>query len=106
MKFKLVKQYPRGPELTVASFAELVDAELFVQTRLAMDSNLKISVVYRMMAFGDIIKEYDSTKTGESPGAQGQQSGENFRPSPFSSAPRPSGMPQNWKKEDPEQKDK
>lgn len=108
MKYKISKQYARGPESFCAQFADVNDAKFFVQARLADDAVLNVKVIYRIYEFTELLQEFDPNKSGESAsgaaGSQGKSSEANFRPTPLSTTPRPAGMPQNWREDD--EKDK
>lgn len=103
MRFKVTKQYGRGPETPFAQFADLSDAKFFVNGKLEDDKSLNVKVTYRIFEFTELVTEYDPSKPGvvsqSSSGASSQgKSGEaRFNPTPLSTTPRPTGMPQNWR---------
>ena len=76
-------------------------------------------MIYRIYEFTELLEEFDpakpraggmpaesSSQSQESQGSQGKGSGESFRPSPIGTTLRPPGMPQNWRKDEEEDKDK
>lgn len=107
MYYQVKKQYGRGSESLCASFSDLNDAKLFVEAKLTADLGINV-VIYRIYEGADIIEVYDPEKrqasAAQTEGSQGQTSTSGFRPSPFNTAPRPTGMPQKWLKDDEEKK--
>jgi hypothetical protein len=109
MKYKVSKQYARGPESFCAQFADVNDAKFFIQARLADDAALNVKVIYKIYEFTELLQEFDPANpnaAASGASSSGKSSEANFRPSPLSVAPRPSGMPQNWRKDDDEDKKK
>lgn len=100
MRYKVVKQYGRGPESIFAQFEDVSDARTFVETKLEADAAMKIKVIYRIKEFTEVLEEFDPDKSGTissgSHSTQGQGTSAGSRPSPFSTAPRPAGMPSKW----------
>ena len=116
MQFQVKKQYGRGNELDCAEFENLNDAKAFIKEKMAEDLALNMKVIYRIYEFFDCIEEFDPekmkreniAKTGpaenNTQGDQGKGSG--FKPTPFNTAPRPSGVPHKWNVDEDEDKDK
>lgn len=99
MRYKVVKQYGRGPETIFAQFEDVSDARAFVEAKLEADAAMRIKVIYRIKEFTEVLEEFDPDKGASAQGSnssQGQSSGAGARPSPFSTAPRPAGMPSKW----------
>ncbi|OGT36927.1 MAG: hypothetical protein A3F11_09115 [Gammaproteobacteria bacterium RIFCSPHIGHO2_12_FULL_37_14] len=109
MFYQIKKQYGRGVETIFAKFNDLSDAKLFIESKLAADAALNIKVIYRICEGIDVIEEFHPEKnnfaSSSSSGSQGQTSTANFRPTPFNVAPRPTGTPQKWIKDDDEKDD-
>jgi len=110
MHFKVKKQFGRGKETLTAQFADQADARLFIQVRLATDAKMKIEAVYKLYEFDDLIEEFDAEKlqsaaSKEESGSQGKGSTSGFRPTPFSTSPKPSGMPSKWSSSQDEDED-
>lgn len=117
MQYKVTKQYQRGIEQLAKTFTGESDARAYIEKHAAENASMKIQVTYRLYDFDDLMAEIDSSKvtsqsstspSAESSGAAGKGSGANFRPTPLPMAPRPSGMPQNWRsdKDDEDEKGK
>ena|SRR5579862_9867172 len=115
MRFKVTKEYARGGESQFAQFTQVEEARSFIKEKLTDDAALKVRVIYRIYEFTDLLEEFDPDKLGTSSGAtqssagsQGKSSEASFRPTPLSTAPRPAGMPQNWRvdKDKDDEKDK
>lgn len=108
MRYKVNKQYPNAGEIHCAQFKDIADARFFIEKKLAEDTAMKIAVIYRLCEFDEVLTEYDSTKTtvssAQSSSAQGTASTSGFRPTPFNTAPKPSGMPNKWNKDEEEEK--
>lgn len=106
MQYKVTQQYQRGSEQLAKTFVREADAWAYIKDQAVIQSSMKIQVIYRLYDFDDIIGELDSStyqpeaegSGGESSaGGAGKESQAVFRPSPLATAPRPSGMPQNWR---------
>ncbi|OGT57622.1 MAG: hypothetical protein A3F14_04795 [Gammaproteobacteria bacterium RIFCSPHIGHO2_12_FULL_43_28] len=113
MLYKVTKQYLRGSETNCAEFSELKEAMNFVEAKVAEDASLNIKVIYRIHELGEVIKEYDSTKTKAQPvsdqsaqDAAGMGAKSGFQPTPFNMAPRPGGTPPKWLKDEEDDKEK
>lgn len=103
MLLKVTKQYSRGADIPVAHFADINDAKLFIQAKLADDARLKIKVTYKLFEGLDLLEEFsETTEAGSSFASSTQRSG--GTPSPFNIAPRPPGMPPAWAKSDEDKK--
>lgn len=111
MRYKITKQYLRGPEIAFAEFEEINDAKQFIQLKLSEDVALKQAVTYRVLQSGVVIEEFEpgsSTGSGAatSSAGQGKQGAStSFQPTPFSAVPRPAGMPAQWLKVDTKKDD-
>lgn len=111
MRFKVTKQFAQGAEAPCAQFKEQLDAKFFIEKKIADDAAMKIVVNYRLYDFDEVIPGYDPAKAGVAPqqassGSQGAGSSASARPTPFSTAPRPSGMPQKWGKDEDDKEKK
>lgn len=111
MKYKVTKQYGRGPESPCAQFDDISDAKQFIQLKLEQDASMKVSVTYKLLQAHEVLEEFapgqaGSSTANQSQDSQGQSSSSTARPSPFSTVPRPSGMPSKWSsnKDDEEKK--
>lgn len=107
-----MKQYLRGTESPLAQFDDRNDAIAFIkEIKMVQDASLKIPVIYRIYHAHELLDEFDPSKmdatSGQSQSSQGAGSSASARPTPFATAPRPSGMPPKWstnKKDDEEKK--
>lgn len=106
MQYKVTQQYQRGSEQLAKTFVRAEEAWVYIKAQAETQAAMKIQVTYRLYDFDDIIGELDSSTYkpeapasggDSSPGAAGKGNQEVFRPSPLATAPRPSGMPQNWR---------
>ncbi len=113
MQYIVKGQYGRGGEVKLEEFKQLNEATTYIEKKLVEDDTMRVKVTYRIYEFGDVIKEYDPDKVDissfrtpsqEQQGSQGKGSGASFRPTPLSTTPRPPGSPQNWVKDDDEEK--
>jgi hypothetical protein len=105
MKYSVKKQYARGSDLAFAEFNELPDAELFIENKLKIDTRLNVKVIYKIYELNEVIATFDPDKVAQSQdqGTQGKSSTASFRPTPFNTAPRPTGTPPKWLKDDEEE---
>lgn len=107
MRYKVTKQYARGTETQCAQFDDVNDAKAFIQLKLEQDRALKVSVIYRIKEFTEVIEEFDPARMGDAgQSSQGQSSSASFRPTPFNTAPKPAGTPQKWTTGDDDEKKK
>jgi hypothetical protein len=116
MKYAVHKQYERGNKILCAQFDDLNDARLFIDLKLAEDLKLKVKIKYFIIEYGEIIEEFEAGQVGSSTaspnytatdqGSQGAGSGASFRPTPFNTAPRPTGTAPRWLKEDNDKEEK
>ena len=111
MRFQVSRQYQRGGESHFARFSDRTDAELFIQSKVESDKQLKLNVTYRLYDGTRLLETYVdlpvdgfSGPAGES-SSSGRGSGATFRPTPFNAAPRPSGVPHNWLKDEDKKSD-
>lgn len=105
MRYKVSKQYARGPESHFAQFTDLSDAKSFIQTKMEQDVLLNVKVIYKIYEFTELLTEFDSSKPDTTAaGSQGQSSQSQFRPTPLNTSLRPAGMPKNWKDDEEENK--
>lgn len=109
MKYSVKRQYGRGADTAFAEFNEISDAEFFITHKLQADANMNIKVIYKIYEFNEVISTFDADNVTPSAGTkdqgtQGKSSTSSFRPTPFNTAPRPSGTPQKWIKDDEEDK--
>lgn len=110
MQYKITQQYGRdehGPQKPIAEFDQFNDAQLFIEkVKIPVDLEKNEKIIYRIFDGSmDLLKEYNpnktdfaKTSTGEtsSSASQGTSSSASFRPTPFNTAPRPTGTPQKW----------
>ena len=102
MRFRITKQYARGPEIACAAFDDTNDVKLFMDAKLEQDASLKVNVIYRLYKGPEKLETFNSSESnslsGESPASQGTSAatGSTFRPTPFNTAPKPAGSPQKW----------
>ena len=111
--FKVKSRFPnefRDQEL--GSFKLISDARLFIESKLRKDAGIN-TVIYKLFEFDEMLEEFDPSKmdasslpasSAEQASGQGQGSAASFRPSPFSMAPTPTGVPKKWVKDDDEKK--
>jgi hypothetical protein len=103
MLYRVTRQYTRGTDTPAAQFVDSNDARLFIQTKLAEDARLKVNVTYRIYEGSEMIEEFppgsQEGSAGSAGGGQQRGSTQSFQPTPFNAAPRPSGIPQNWVKD-------
>lgn len=104
MLFKVKQQYARGGSTVIAEFDRASDAELFIQAKRDEDARLKVKVVYQLLEGLEVVKEWSETEEKNSRASGGSSAGasqtSSFQPTPFNVAPRPSGMPHNWVKDE------
>lgn len=112
MMFVVTKRFGRS-ETRMGDFRQQKDAESFIQEKLQDDIRYKINATYGLYEGADLLKEFKQSDvvmkesdTGgtdsSSAGGAGQRS--SFTPTPFNTAPRPTGMPQNWVKDEEDKK--
>jgi hypothetical protein len=110
--FVVTKRFGRS-ETRVGDFSKQADAEKFIQEKLREDIRFKINATYGLYEGADLMQEFkqsdvveesDSSSGSSSSSSQGAASGSSFAPTPFNSAPRPSGMPHSWVKEEDDKK--
>jgi hypothetical protein len=105
MQYRVACYFGRGADQACAQFKALTDAQLFIENKMAQDAQMKLTVIYRLYDLGELVKEYDPGKgvpasgkpqEQQAQGSQGKGSTASFRPTPFNTAPRPTGTPQRW----------
>jgi hypothetical protein len=113
--FVVTKRFGRS-ETRVGDFSKQADALKFIQEKLREDILYKINATYGLYEGADLLQELKqsdvvTTQTdsstllsGDSTGAPGSRS--SFSPTPFNTAPRPTGMPPNWIKDEDDDKKK
>ena len=109
MKYRVTKKYTRGDEIFCAEFDDLIKAQGFVKESVEADVLLSVKVLYKIYDADKCLEEYDSTSTGstqnqDQSSTKGNVAG--LRPTPYNLAPRPSGMPHNWMKDNDEDEKK
>ena len=95
-------------ETRLREFTLQDEAEFFIQEKLREDRQFKIVATYCLYEWSDLIKEYSEKDIEEESGAssgQGAGARSGFSPTPFNTAPRPTGMPHNWVKHEDDKKD-
>lgn len=112
--YKVTKQYGRGGhESLVGNYKSVAEAKAYVDSHIVEDVALKVHTYYRIYEFDEVIQTFDSSKIdiakpasdSQEGGGKGKGTGATFSPTPFSSSPRPAGMPQNWKESEDKSKD-
>lgn len=112
MIYRVTKQFSTGSEQPCQQFKTLQEAKVYALDSASKNAALKIKVVYRVYEFDDIMETYDSAKVGDEAQSSsaattgGKSSGSSFQPTPFATAPRPSGLPHNWVKDSDNKEDK
>jgi hypothetical protein len=109
MLYKVVKRYARGGDIPAAEFSDINDAKLFIRHKLVEDRALKVDVRYQLREGFDVLQEFSQQDVqaeggSSSAGSPQRSSGQSFQPTPFNSAPRPTGIPHNWVKDDDKDK--
>jgi hypothetical protein len=113
MTYKVTKQFGGGRELPSEQFDLLPKAQSHARSSAAESKRMNVKAIYRIYDFDDLIETIDSDKVqmaqevdhaADSGG--GKQSGSTFKPTPFNTAPRPTGSPQKWLIDPDENKDK
>lgn len=102
LQFQLTKQFKESVEKLIAAFADNKDALEFMDAKIAWDHKTKVEAIYRLYSHSDVIKEvnakeYESVHSAESHDKQSSIS-------PFSTSPKPAGLPTS-KKEDIDDED-
>lgn len=102
MQYKVSRQYARGAATPIAEFMDVNEAKFYIAKKMEADSALNIKVSYQLLEFNDIIEKFDPNESGDSSsqGSQGKGSAATFSPTPLNMAPRPSGMPPKWTKDE------
>ncbi|MEO9204121.1 MAG: hypothetical protein ABI296_00220 [Gammaproteobacteria bacterium] len=108
MLYRVTKQYGRGTETPVAEFNDLEEAKLFINGKLLEDERVKVKATYRLFEGMDLVNEFSeswlksssSDDEGSASGATGAGRSSGFQPTPFNTAPRPTGLPHNWVKDE------
>jgi len=113
MIYRVTKQYGKGADTLATQFDNINDAKKFIQEKLIEDARYKLKVTYRLWEGMDLLQEFaevqvtenasDSGDTGAGSGTASKQS--SFQPTPFNMAPRPSGTPHSWIKDDDDQEE-
>ena len=102
--FQVTKRFGRN-ENRLQSFKNEREAEIFIFEKLREDKQFKVIATYCLYEGADLIREYNqsdipaSTSSSVSDQAGGSQQGgrsSSFNPNPFSTSPKPAGMPQGW----------
>jgi hypothetical protein len=97
-------KYSKGPEQAIATFKQRDDAIDYVKAKLQKDKLMRVESIYQLWEMGEMMESFDQSavpaapqSSGSSSGA-GASSGQNFRPSPLQTSPRPPGAAaNNWK---------
>lgn len=110
--YKVAQKYGRGPEKLIAQCGTKEDAILLIEVKLAEDQRRKDNPDYALYEGTDLVEVYSqahlstATEPTDSNQGQGRSSTQSFSPTPFNTAPRPSGMPHSWLKDEPDDKKK
>ncbi len=118
--FLVTKRFGRN-ESRLQSFKNEQDAEQFIIEKLREDKQFKVIATYCLYEGADLIREYtqsdipvggtassSSSSDDHQTAGGGQGRGSSFTPNPFSTSPKPAGMPQGWgsAKDDEKEKNK
>ena len=113
MRYQVKKQYQRGSETACGQFTKIEAAREFMLKAAKADAELKVSLIYRLYDFDELLEEIDTSKLTteaasptESAGSAGKGQSASFRPTPLNMTPRPKGTPPNWLKDEEDKKDK
>jgi len=105
--YKVAAQDLVNAPVTLAHFIELKDARLFIEKKLPVDSTASKRITYRILKNNEMLEKFDPVKpAAANPGQGGTTGAANktvFRPTPFNTVPRPTGSPQGWLKEVPQE---
>ena len=71
MQYKMTKQYARDMETPLAEFGNLSDAELFINTKSALDKSKYLKLIYRLYENDNLLREYNK-ETMNAPFARAQ----------------------------------
>ncbi|OGT45867.1 MAG: hypothetical protein A3E83_00625 [Gammaproteobacteria bacterium RIFCSPHIGHO2_12_FULL_41_20] len=95
MRYKVTEQYVGGSDIPCAEFSKISDARLFVDNKLEADRRLKVRVTYRIYDGHTVLEEknQDSLSTTSTQTSSMQTTSTSSSPSPFSTTPKPAGMP-------------
>lgn len=117
MSFKVTQQFGSGRETLSQQFTTLEDAKKHALEFAEQKKSMKIDAIFRVYdMYDDVVATYDTknlitqskdsddTDAGSSTGGKGQSA--SFRPTPLATSPRPAGMPQNWRSDPEDDKDK
>lgn len=101
--FLVTKRFGRN-ENRLQSFKNEREAEVFIIEKLREDKQFKVIATYCLYEGADLIREYNqsdiptnvtsSSVDQASNGQAGRSSSSS--PNPFSTTPKPAGMPQGW----------
>lgn len=116
MTYRVTKQYGRGADIFCEEFKGLKDAQNYIAEKLDDDIKMNVAITYKISDFDEVIKQYDAknyaeianlkVSTKDETGSGGKDSGSRFQPTPFSTTAKPKGAPQNWVKDEEDDKDK
>jgi len=113
MLYRVSAQYGRGGETFIAEFSMREDASHFIGMKRERDHQMKVQVIYKLYEGMDVLDTFNDEDGGTgrvaapaSGSATAAGTGERFSPSPFNTAPRPVGMPQNWKPAEKDEKER
>jgi len=122
--FIVTKRFGRS-ETRLSDFSKEADAKKFIQKKLQEDVLFKLTAIYGLYEGADLIQEFtqkdivqqashsgssdesdaDSGSSGGGSSGQGAGSRSSFAPTPFNTAPRPTGIPHSWVKDEPDEDD-
>lgn len=107
--FKVTKRFTSRSESFLQEFKQEVDAENFIKEKLREDRHYRVTAVYCLYEWDELIREYTQNDTpteisSTSEGSQQKGSGISFNPTPFNTAPRIPGMPHSWVKDEEDKK--
>jgi hypothetical protein len=111
--FVVTKKFGRS-ETRLRDFTKETEAKQFIQEQLHNDVRFKLTASYGLYEGADLLQEFtqkdiilQSSDDDSSGGSSGQGTGNrsSFSPTPFSTSPRPTGMPQHWSKKEEDDKE-
>jgi len=103
MSFYITKQFKqRREETKLETFHTKDEALILINEKLDFDKSHRMQTIYRLYDDLDALLQTFDTDTSttvaksDSSTSSGAGKGSGFNPTPFNTAPRPSGVPHNW----------
>ena len=108
--YKVTKQFSGRPETPDKSFKNEAEAKAYINEQLEKDYNFKIlNTTYHLYEGFDKIGQFtqrdvdfSSKSAASDSSSKGVGAGQSFQPSPFQTAPRPTGLPKSGFKDNEE----